>query len=55
MNHNTIFFLHLPLSCDKKVPTFKNYASRKNIDCVSIMHSDLMNIILNDMYGSTIA
>jgi hypothetical protein len=29
--------------------------AEKNIDCVSVMHSDLLNIILNYMYGSTIA
>ena len=35
MNRNTILFT----SCDKKFTTFKNYPSRKNIDCMSVMHS----------------
>jgi hypothetical protein len=32
-------FLHFSLFCDKKVTTFKNYPSGKNIDCMSVMHS----------------
>ena len=49
MNHNTkFFFLHFSLFCDKKVTTFKNYPSGKNIDCMSVMHSEsefLQNLV----------
>jgi hypothetical protein len=41
-------FLHFSLFCDKKVTTFKNYPSGKNIDCMSVMHSQsefLQNLV----------